>query len=256
MSETDSRPRVTSSIQCSSRYPMSTIISRLLERFVFNVPYEVPEPMMAPEPVVDYDDPIEQSPLETHPADYDTQSESAYPDPPFEWESPYPDPPVVVEKPLDFEIDEVSDPVEEAEPPIKKASPAKPHPKPPRPMTPSLWQAGNGQYKDQILNRDDEYIYLVYDFPKKRTDRNHLVTKGALLFVKTKIGWVLPGFVSKVIATGVYPDTGRKFAHLKIKKVENTFAFANKNAALKALGFNEITDNERMHGLIPLYKSV
>jgi hypothetical protein len=253
---------------------MSTIISRLLERFVFNVPYEVPEPMMAPEPVVDYDDPVEQSetargqsPLETHPVDYDTQSESAleYPDPPFEWSTEYPDPPVVPEEPLDFEIDEVSDepskvsdPVEEVEPPMKKASPVKPTvpPKPARPMTPSLWQAGNGQYRDQMLNRDDEYIYLVYDFPKKRTDRNHLVTKGALLFVKTKIGWVLPGFVSKVLATGVYPDTGRKFAHLKIKKVENTFAFANKNAALKALGFNELTDNERMHGLIPLYKSV
>ena len=247
---------------------MSTIISRLLERFVFNVPYEVPEPMMAPEPVVDYDDPEQSetarghSPLETHPADYDTQSESAYPNPPFEWESPYPDPPVVVEEPLDFEIDETNDPVEEAEPPIKKASPAKPAPKStsrqtsPKVITPSLWQAGNGQYRDQMLNRYDEHIDLVYDFPKKRTDRNHLVTKKALFFVKTKIGWVLLGFVSEVLATGVYPDTGRKFAHLKIKKVKNTIAFANKNVAIKELGFNEITDNERMHGLIPLYKAV
>ncbi len=244
---------------------MSTIISRLLERFVFNVPYEVPEPMMAPEPVVDYD-PVEQSPtargqepLETHHADYDTQSESAYPDPPFEWSTEYPDPPVVVEEPLDFDIDETSDPVEEAEPPIKTHSSSAPKPPrqtSPKVMTPSLWQAGNGQYRDQMLNRDDEYIDLVYDFPKKRTDRNHLVTKKALFFVKTKIGWVLTGFVSKVLATGVYPDTGRKFAHLKIKKVKNTIAFANKNVAIKELGFNEITDNERMHGLIPLYKSV
>ena len=57
------------------------------------------------------------------------------------------------------------------------------------------------------------------------------------------------------MATGIYPGTEQKFAQLKIKKVQNTFAFSNKNAALKALGFNELTDNERMHGLIPLYKT-
>jgi hypothetical protein len=237
------------------RNSMSTIISRLLERFVFTIP--VPEPVLAPEPAVFFSEERE----------YDTQSET-HDDQQFEWEveapvpdeslsteAPFPDPPVITEQ-LDFEIDEINDPEEiiELGTPMKPAPAPTPQPPKKKVMTPSLWQAGNGEYKDTILNNIGDYIHVIYDFPKKRTDRNHLVTKGALLFVKTKIGWVLPGFVSKVVATGVYPGTEQKFAELKIKKVENTFAFANKNAALKALGFNELTDNERMHGLIPLYK--
>ena len=225
---------------------MSTIISRLLERFVFSNNYEVPEPIMAPEPQTDYDT---QSETEDN-----QKFEWEVPDEPREVpdEPPYPDPPVVTET-LDFEIDETSDPVEEVEPAIKPIPTPQAPPPRTRHMTPSLWQAGNGQYRDAIVDKTDDYITVVYDFPKKRTDRNHLVTKGALLFVKTKIGWVLPGFVSKVMATGIYPGTEQKFAELKIKKVENTYAFANKNAAIKALGFNELKDNERMHGLIPLY---
>jgi len=136
-------------------------------------------------------------------------------------------------------------------------------------MFSSLWQAENGQYQDAILNRDGKYNEVVYDFPKKRTDRNHLVNKDALYFVKTKIptatqkpgemklrsGWVFVGIVSEVIATGIYPGTEQKFAQLKIRKMPNTYAFKNKNVALKELGFNELGDNERMHGLIPIYKS-
>lgn len=120
-------------------------------------------------------------------------------------------------------------------------------------IIPSLWQAKNGEYKDKVLSKDDKYMYVVYDFPKKRTDRNPLVKNGAFYFVKTKAGWTISGFVSKVLSTGVYDDTGLKFAKLKVKKVHNTLAFPNKNAALTALGFTEISDYERMHGLIPLH---
>lgn len=253
---------------------MSTIISRLLERFVFTIP--VPDPVLAPEPAVFFSEERE----------YDTQSET-HDDQQFEWEAPdepsevshdepsevpeeapvpdepeapFPDPPVITEH-LDFEIDEVSDPEEiiELGTPMKPA-PA-PTPQPPRKlkMTSSLWQAENGQYKDAILTSNSKYMHITYDFPKKRTDRNHHVTKGALFFFKTKIGWVFVGVVSKVLATGVHPGTEQKFAELKIIKENRSLvydkkdAFPNKNAMLKELGFNEISDIERMHGLIPLY---
>ena len=230
---------------------MSTIISHLLERFVFKTNYEVPEPVFSPEP----------------PVQYDTQSETEDSQQ-FEWEvshdeteAPFPDPPVITEQ-LDFEIDETTDPDEEI---IELGTPMKPEPAPaPQPpkklkMTASLWQAGNGQYKDAFLKRDGKYIHTIYDFPKKRTDRNHLVAKDALLFAKAKNKkksvWILVGVVSEVLATGIYPGTEQKFAELKITMLPNRVPFDNKNAALEALGFNEITDNERMHGLIPLYKT-
>lgn len=117
-------------------------------------------------------------------------------------------------------------------------------------MTPSLWQSRDRNYTDKILKKNNKYMYVNYDFPKKRTARNHLVTRGALFFLKTKSGWVLAGVVSKVISIG--PD--QKFANIRVKRIHNNLVFRNKNEALLTLGFEDINDTERMNGLIPLYR--
>ena len=98
---------------------------------------------------------------------------------------------------------------------------------------------------------------MVYDFPQKRTDRNHLVKSGALLFMKSKIGWRIAGVVHRVQSMGLYPESQQKFAQLLVRKMEPEFysiGFATKNAAVEYLGFKSLSENERMFGLIPLYR--
>ena len=125
--------------------------------------------------------------------------------------------------------------------------------------TPSLWHSDGTKYNDQILIRDGKCFTILYDYPKKMTDRNHLVTKGALYFMKHKFKdgfkWVFMGVVVEVIAKGVYPDTGCKFAALRVKKFYNEEKFSNKNEAIAFWGFRPVGDNERTHGLIPLFSN-
>ena len=142
---------------------------------------------------------------------------------------------------MTFEIDEYS------EPPVVQA----------RPMVPSLWQAGNGLYKDMSLENYEDTFTMVYDYPRKRTDRNHLVRKGAMMFIKSKTkskkGWRLAGRVMKVVSVGYYPENPQqKYAELLIQKMLST-PYSNKNEVIGRLGFRPLSDNERMHGLIPLY---
>jgi hypothetical protein len=143
---------------------------------------------------------------------------------------------------LSFEIDEISDPPTDV---VQE------------PMVPSLWSnKDNGVYQDTFLNNDSGHV--VYDYPKVMTDRNHLVRKGAMYFTKTKIGWRYIGIVREVVSTGVYEkNKGQKWAELLLDKEtprQISIGYKTKNHAIENLGFKAISDNERMHGLIPLYR--
>lgn len=141
---------------------------------------------------------------------------------------------------LVFEIDDVTD-----VPPVVSR------------MVPSLWHAGNGQYKDAVLEKDDDKFSLLYDFPKKRTDRNHLVRAGAMMFMKTKIGWRFAGVVQQVVSTGYYEGTDQKYSELLVKKSEKKdleLGFNTKNTAIDYYGFKPLGEGENIYGLIPLYR--
>jgi hypothetical protein len=136
---------------------------------------------------------------------------------------------------------------------FKKAKP-EPKPKQESKMTPSLWQAQNGLYRDAVLKDGEKHVSIVYDYPRVRTDRNHLVAKDALFFVKVKAGWKIAGIVYQVVSTGTHPGTDQRYAELILTRMDNDRVFQNKNVAIQELGFKPIDENERMHGLIPLYK--
>jgi len=103
-------------------------------------------------------------------------------------------------------------------------------------MTPSLWQANQGLYRDSVLKHDDKFLRMVYDYPMKRTDRNHLVTKGALFFIKIRAGWKLAGIVLEVVSTGTHPGTTQKYAELSITRIDSEEVFVNKATAIQELG--------------------
>jgi hypothetical protein len=225
------------------------------------VEFDVP-PMVQEEPDVT----AEEEPVEFHtPADVPVEEpmvtvEEEEEEAPVQWHMPddveEAEPRMVQQEPMTFEIDDFS------EPPVSAAVvPARSN------MTPSLWQAGNGMYKDKYITDDDETFTIVYDYPRKRTDRNHLVMEGALMFLKkkskskagiekSKAGWCLAGKVEKVLDSKYYPhDQEQKWALLLIRKeAELREPCKNKNDAIAPLGFRPLSDFERMHGLIPLYK--
>ncbi len=205
----------------------------------FHTPSDVP----VEEPMVTVEEEDDEPPVQWHtPADDDDGVEEA-------------EPRMVQQEPMTFEIDDFS------EPPVSAAVvPARSN------MTPSLWQAGNGMYRDKYIADDDETFTIVYDYPRKRTDRNHLVMEGALVFLKkkskskagiekSKAGWCLAGKVEKVLDSKYYPyDQEQKWALLLIRKeAELREPCKNKNDAIAPLGFRPLSDFERMHGLIPLY---
>jgi len=122
--------------------------------------------------------------------------------------------------------------------------------------TPSLWHSDGTKYNDKIIDTKDTHLTIVYDYPKKMTDRNHMVKPGALYFYKSKKGWRLIGVISEILGKGVH-DTGCKFAAIRVETCEtylNTEPFSNKNEAIASCGFRPVSDNERMHGLIPLFR--
>lgn len=79
-----------------------------------------------------------------------------------------------------------------------------------------------------------------------------------MLFMRTKIGWRIAGKVSKVKSVGYYPNIpDQKYAELLVKKMSHqcySIGFNNKNSVIDYLGFRPLNENERMHGLIPLYR--
>ena len=115
-----------------------------------------------------------------------------------------------------------------------------------RRRTSTLWCNQKGdKYNDQKLNRNQ----WLYDKPAKRRHRDHLIVVGALFFAKRDRLWRLVGRVTKVEKT--------KNDHQLLLTVEpwgplRDKEFKNKNDILEELGFEKISSQERMWGVIPV----
>jgi hypothetical protein len=110
----------------------------------------------------------------------------------------------------------------------------------------SLWSNRIRNYNDyqSHINKDQFY----YDKPAKHRYRDHLIKKYALLFVKTRKGWRFIGHVTRVEEV----DDTDKQLRLTVDRWGPARYYPNKNEILEAMGFEPISDYERMHGLIPL----
>jgi hypothetical protein len=110
----------------------------------------------------------------------------------------------------------------------------------------SLWSNRIRDYNDYQCHINKDVFY--YDKPAKHRHRDHLIKKYALLFVKTRKGWRFIGHVTRVEEV----DDTDKQVRLTVNRWGPERYYPNKNEILKAMGFESISDYERMHGLIPL----
>jgi hypothetical protein len=87
---------------------------------------------------------------------------------------------------------------------------------------------------------------FVFCKPNKRRDRDHLIRIRALYCLKTKKGWRFIGHLTQT------HEIGDNQVCVTVNRWGPERYYPNKNALLEAMGFNPISDYERMHGLTPV----
>ncbi len=109
---------------------------------------------------------------------------------------------------------------------------------------PTLWcNQKRIKYHDEKLSKNK----WLYNKPAKRRDRDHLLVPNALFFLRVDKEWVLLGRVSKV-----EPTDDEMQVMLTIRPWGDDVRGRTKNDVLDALGFRELSNQERMWGLIPV----